>query len=469
METRYRLKPNLTWHDGTALSAEDFVFAWRVYTTPELGFATAGTVPLAAMDEVLAPEANSLVLRWKRPFPGAGVLQTGGATNLGLPPLPRHILDAPYREDRDGFANLPYWRTEFVGLGPYRLDRWEPGAFIEGIAFAGHALGPAKIDRVRIVFIGDPNTAMANMRAGTVHFATEQSLTFEQALELKREWDTNHAGTFLFTTASMWFFEVQFRPEFATPRALADQRVRQALAHSLDKSVLSDVTWGGQGITLDTIFSPRLDYYPQIDQATAKYPFDLRAADRLMTEAGYTKGPDGTYASAEDGRLVFEVQAGGGPVTEAPRAIAASGWRQAGFDAQETTLPLALLLDGQARASYAGITTNVRNATDTAVTAAFTSGQVARADNRWNGTNRSGWANLDYDRLVEAFTTTLDPNERVQQRAAIARLFSQQLPAIVLFYHLNPTPHLAALTGPTQAGPDTTGFTGWNMHEWEMR
>src|SRR5438093_5668544 len=37
METIYRLRPNLTWHNGRPLSADDFVFAWRMYTRGELG------------------------------------------------------------------------------------------------------------------------------------------------------------------------------------------------------------------------------------------------------------------------------------------------------------------------------------------------------------------------------------------------------------------------------------------------
>ena len=37
METRYRLKPNLTWHDGAPLTADDFRFAWQVYATPAFG------------------------------------------------------------------------------------------------------------------------------------------------------------------------------------------------------------------------------------------------------------------------------------------------------------------------------------------------------------------------------------------------------------------------------------------------
>jgi ABC-type transport system substrate-binding protein len=44
METIYRLRPSLTWHDGAPLTAADFVFAWRVYATPELG---QGASPLS--------------------------------------------------------------------------------------------------------------------------------------------------------------------------------------------------------------------------------------------------------------------------------------------------------------------------------------------------------------------------------------------------------------------------------------
>src|SRR5436309_5121089 len=72
METSYRLKANITWHDGTPLSAADFVFAWRVYTTPELGLAV--TLPQSLMEEVTAPDARTLVVRWRRLYPQASPL-----------------------------------------------------------------------------------------------------------------------------------------------------------------------------------------------------------------------------------------------------------------------------------------------------------------------------------------------------------------------------------------------------------
>src|SRR5581483_8023384 len=36
MQTTYRLKPNVTWHDGTRLTARDFVLGWRVMSDPDI-------------------------------------------------------------------------------------------------------------------------------------------------------------------------------------------------------------------------------------------------------------------------------------------------------------------------------------------------------------------------------------------------------------------------------------------------
>jgi len=91
METMYRLKPNLAWHDGAPLSAADFVFSWRVYATPELGAAAAP--PISLMEEATAPDERTLVIRWRRAYPQAGVLQATGRLSE-FPALPRDILEA---------------------------------------------------------------------------------------------------------------------------------------------------------------------------------------------------------------------------------------------------------------------------------------------------------------------------------------------------------------------------------------
>ena len=115
-----------------------------MYADP--AFANASTAPISLLDGAAAPDERTVVLRWKRPFPYADILGSGGGTaSTSFGPLPRHLLEAPLREgDPDSFMNHSYWTREFIGLGPYRLSQWEPGAFLEGTAFEAHTVGPAE-------------------------------------------------------------------------------------------------------------------------------------------------------------------------------------------------------------------------------------------------------------------------------------------------------------------------------------
>src|SRR5262249_39697548 len=135
MQTTYRLKPNLTFHDGAPLSAEDFAFAFRVYATEELG--QAQSIPNTHMEDVQAPDAGTVVITWKRLYPGASAIGSSyGGTGRIFQALPRHILEQSFSQGQpEAFMSHPFWAGDYVGLGPFRLDRWEPGAFIEGSAF----------------------------------------------------------------------------------------------------------------------------------------------------------------------------------------------------------------------------------------------------------------------------------------------------------------------------------------------
>src|SRR5687768_15992588 len=81
MQTRYQLRPNLTWQDGAPLVASDFVFALDVYKTPELGVSTAE--PMRLMEEIQAPDPRTVVIRWRALYPAAGVLSSVGSIGNG--------------------------------------------------------------------------------------------------------------------------------------------------------------------------------------------------------------------------------------------------------------------------------------------------------------------------------------------------------------------------------------------------
>lgn len=464
METRYRLKPNLTWHDGTPASAEDFAFAWRVYLVPDLGL--SGFPPLSEIEEILAADAQTVVIRWKRLYPRAGLSQIGGYMR-GIMPFPRHLLEEAFNQQRwEAFASHPYWTREFVGLGPYRLQRWEPGAFIEGTAYDGHVLGQPKIQRVKLVFIEDQPAVLANMLAGEVHFAADSSIGFDQVTELVRLWGPGQGGTILSSPQAWRAVWVQLRPELTTPRALSDVRVRRALAHAIDRPALAEAVSGDRTTVADTFFLPASSYYQAIDRAIAKYPYDLRRTDALMAEAGFPKTSSGAYGDSAGARLSVELQS---QSDEAERAIMADGWRQAGFEVRETTLSRAQALNRSAVANFPSLLSYALGSDEDNVIAAFTTAGIPRPENRFSGNNQGGWSNERFDSLADALSSTLDPDERVQLRTRVARLFSEELPAMSVMYKTNHAAYVKEIRGvPPTRSPGSTGIYTWNIQDWEF-
>lgn len=459
METSYRLRPNLTWHDGTPLSAEDFVFAARVYQTPAFGAASSPV--LSPMEEVTAPDSTTLVIRWRQPYPEAAAL------DVEFQALPRHILEQPFQQlDPQSFAGLPFWTVDYVGLGPYRVERWEPGSFVEGVAFEGHALGKPKIDRLRLIFIGDPNTALANMLSGEAHYISESILYAEEGATLEQQWGPTSGGTVLYSPVTFRATRIQSRPEAASPRALLDVRVRRALAHSIDSQGTFDATTGGRGLLMQSLTPPTKDYFPAIDRAIAKYPYDPRSVGRLLEEIGMVKGTDGFYTGSGGEPFRVEAAADGGATFERENAILVDSMRRAGVDAVSRVIPVAQIGDNQARALLPALSTGGLSAPRYDK---FSIAAIAGPENRWTGTNRSGWNHAEFDRLWQGYARTLDPAERVSQLVQMERIFTEEVPAIPHFFSPAATAYVAALDGPVTAMTPDAGRGIHRVWEWRWR
>jgi peptide/nickel transport system substrate-binding protein len=458
METTYRLRANLTWQDGTPLSAEDFVFAWRVLTTPDLGAATSQ--PHGLMEQVAAPDPRTVAIQWRQLYP------EGGALPETFTPLPRHLLQQAFEQGPpDVFLGHPYWTRDYVSLGPYQVDRWEPGTFMEGAAFPGHALGRPKIERIKVMFMGDPNTVMANLLAQGVHIAIEGSIRHEQGLVLQREWVPTGAGKVLLWPAVWRAVAPQLRPELASPRTLADLRVRKALAHGLDKQLMNESILEGQGAVVDSMISPLMDYYPDVDRALTRHPYDVRRAEQLLNEAGYTRGSDGVFARSGE-RFSVEIAVLTGTQQGQELAIMGTTYRQLGLDVQERVIPAVQAQDNQLISTLPGVFAGGAASGERNLAVYHTRG-IPRAENRWQGRNYGGWSNPTYDRMVDTFLTTLPRAERVQQIIQMAKLMSDELPVFPYYFSPDGIAFAAGLTGPGTVVPEVP--TTWNVHVWELR
>jgi peptide/nickel transport system substrate-binding protein len=460
METTYKLRPNVTWHDGEPFTAEDFVFGWRVYSTSSLGH--SGLSPYNAIEDVQALDPLTFVIRWRQPYADTSFI---AGLNVEFPALPRHILERHLMPDQiEAFANHPFWTREYVGLGPFKLDRWESGAFLEGAAFDGHIWGRPKIGRIKLSFISDANTAMANVLSGDMLLTDGTSVGLPEVAILKRQWAPQN-GNYVLHPNQWRAANFQMRPDYVAQRGLQDPRVRKALAHAVDKSILNETLYDGDGILADSVVPPMSLWGPAAERGAAKYPYDLRRSEQLMAEAGFTRGADGQFGSA-DGRFSFEVKTNAAADNEAEVAVLSSSWRQSGFDAQEAVLPSALAQNPEARATYVGVFTNSQNLGESALLG-FATSAIPRAENRWAGGNRGGWSNAEYDRALDAFTSTLGRGEREQQLSQLVRIHTDDLPSISLFFRAQPWVHANALRGPKLVPPE--GNMSWNIQEWELR
>ena len=70
-------------------------------------------------------------------------------------------------------------------------------------------------------------------------------------------------------------------------------------------------------------------------------------------------------------------------------------------------------------------------------------------------------ASREFDRLFEAFDTSLDRADRTQAIVQLLKLVSDELPAIARFYNVIVEAPMASLCGPVVGG------RAWNVHEWE--
>jgi peptide/nickel transport system substrate-binding protein len=464
METTYTLKPNLTWQDGKPLTSDDFVFGFKAFTTP--GLAIFNGEPQDRLDDVTATDPHTVVFHWKRLYPDADKL------NDNFPPLPRHIVEPMLNTvvadptSAEAFYNDPFWTTQYISPGPFKIESWMQGSELNATAFEGHALGRPKIDKLVIKIVPDENTALSNILAENVTLATDFTLRYEHASVLKREWAATQKGTYQLYYATRHYSFVQFRPDLQKTPALLDLRVRKALAHSIDRQALNDALFNGEGFMTDNWIPPMYPYYPEVDKAVTHYPYDPRQTERYMNEAGLTKGSDGVYVSAAGDRFKPDFWVEQGSQFEKELVIIQDMWAKSGIDINPYVLPAAQVGDNQARASFPGMATPSITANERSLNY-YTSAQIGSPANRWAGGNHGAWSNPEIDQLWVNFNTSLERPQRDQQIIQTMKIVSEQLPMFTWYFNTGVLAHLSTLKGPDAGIPET--YWLYNVHTWEFK
>ena len=277
----FRLGDDLRWSDGEPLTADDFVFAYRRLLDPAtaaslayfmypLKNAAAVNAGEMAPDQlgVIALDPHTLLLELEQPYPHL-------LERLLYPtayPLPRHAIAS----HGDDWVRAENW----VSNGAYRLRAWRPQAYVHLVANGYFQPAPA-IEDVYYYPLANEQTAYNRYRAGEVDaIASFPSGELESVRsELAGELRTSTQLSIIYLV-----FNTRTRP-FSDPRA------RQALAMTVQPSVLTDKVQRSGNKPSSTFVPELVSGYDAVAAGHNQMPLGERVtqARRLLNEAGYSR------------------------------------------------------------------------------------------------------------------------------------------------------------------------------------
>jgi peptide/nickel transport system substrate-binding protein len=457
MQTTYRIHQNVTWHDGPGLTAKDFVLAHEMTLDPEVPVSQRSVS--TRISRIDTPDNFTLVIEWKTTYPFANAI-----TEYDLGPFPTHILGEMYRATKEAIPNSLYWTREFIGVGPYRLAEWQPGTHLVLKAYDKFFRGRAKVDTLVLKIIEDPSTVVANLLAGTVDGAGS-ALDFAGALTVKKEWE--RAGkqlTFITQSANYRRLGVQFRVPH--PPDILDVRVRRGLMHAIDRESLVNVLFDGVAFHAETFIPPDDLKFDWVKDAIVRYEFDERRARELLTEAGWRQVPAGTWTNKAGEPFTLGLWASGsGVVNEV--SVVQDAWKRLSLDVDLKVLTPAENRDDRFRVSYPAFSLATFPATFQFTTLLLQSSACPSEETRWRGNNRGCFQNAENDRLIDAVSVAIEPDEQRRLHRDLARLQSELLPELPLFFLVRTIVFREGVTGIKGPGKQGGGL-GWNAPEWDV-
>jgi peptide/nickel transport system substrate-binding protein len=450
METTWKIKPSASWHDGAPVTSADAVFTMTVWDDDAMPMFrhTARNF----VDSVRAPDERTVVISWKQPYIDADRV-------LNAPLLPRHLLERSFQEDKAGFLELPYWSSQFIGTGPYRLRNWELGSGTLLTSNDSYILGRPKIDDIDVRFYLDNDALIAGLLSGAVDVTIGRTLTSDQGLEVRDRWQE---GTLVVRSAG-WYV---IYPQFINPAnpTVLDVRFRAALWHAIDRQTLNESIGSGLAPVADMIVTPEEPEYRELGPYVVRHDYDPRRTSQLFAELGFQQGSDGLRDSRGE-RLTLETTSTADPLNSKNHFSVADYWQSVGIQVNPTIIPLQRAQDQELRAKFPNFEV-IGQPNGVEAMRRVKSAEARTAERRYTGQNNAGYMNPELDGLIDRYFTTVPWTERIQVGGQIIRHMTSQVVWLGLYYRTEPTLYAKRIKN-FSAGPQ--GYTqAWNAHLWDL-
>jgi peptide/nickel transport system substrate-binding protein len=275
LSVTFRLRDGVTWHDGEPFSSADVAFSalevWRKLQN-------LGRVVFKDLEGVDTPDTLTAIFRFSRPTPFQLIRNALPALTAVLP---RHLY-----EGTDIAANPANLAP--VGTGPFRFAEHRAGEYYllkRNETYWGE--NQPHLDEIVYRVLPDRAAAAGALEAGEIHLAAFSMVPLADLDRMAKLPGIAVVDKGYEALTYQLVVEINHRR-----KELADLRVRQAIAHAIDKDfVVSTIFLGHAAAATGPV--PRNDpqfYTPDVPT----HAFDPAKANALLDAAGYPRGEGGT-------------------------------------------------------------------------------------------------------------------------------------------------------------------------------
>ncbi|WP_061977505.1 ABC transporter substrate-binding protein [Aureimonas sp. AU20] len=252
----FTIRDDVTFQDGTKLTAEDVAFSVNRIIDPALK-----SPQLSQFDQIQSAEVvDPVTVRLKTKSAYPALL----AQLVKLSIVPKAYVE----KVGDAEFNL-----KPVGSGPYKLVEWKKGVETDLAAYDAYWRGKPPFPRVVFRAVPDVSTRIADLQTGKADLARE--VPPDQAFSLKDGADTQLLSA---PTERVGYLYLN-----AQAGPTKDVRVRQAIAYAIDRQGLVDALLEGYGKPVNIVGAePIFGYTAEVEG----YAYDPDKAIELIKQAG---------------------------------------------------------------------------------------------------------------------------------------------------------------------------------------
>ena len=308
----FHLRDGLKWSDGSALTADDFVYSWQRLVDPNVAAPYAQTVlgmvegyddaigrpdadgnttvdPDPTKLKVEAPDEKTLIVHMAKPTPYFDKL----AAFVSLSPVKKDVVEA----NPDGWSIDP---KTYISTGPFKLTGWEPGSYLMFEKNENYwDADSIKLDGIKCLLMQDQNATFSAYESGDALMIKD--VPTQEITTLKERTDF-HIDPILGT----YYLDLN-----TTLDEFKDPKVREALSLALDRKYISETITSGTYTPASGFVSEGVTdwngtaWQDNITDKSAYINIDdhagnLAKAKELLKEAGYENGvglPEMVYST----------------------------------------------------------------------------------------------------------------------------------------------------------------------------